>query len=151
MILSGHSILRANIITPFEFKQSKNGMSYGVSYAGYDVRVRIPEGYLDIEPGEFKLAVTFEHFTMPSDLLGVVHDKSTWARQGLAVQNTVIEPGWRGYLTLELTNHSKERIVVVDGDPIAQIIFHLLDEPALLPYTGKYQDQPNVPVPAKFE
>jgi dCTP deaminase len=94
-----------------------------------------------LAPGEFVLASTAEMFCMPDDVLGVVHDKSSWARRGLAAQNTVIEPGWRGFLTLELTNHGKEPLWLERGVGIVQVIFHLLDEPAAHPYRGKYQDQ----------
>lgn len=88
---------------------------------------------------------------MPIDLLGRVADKSTLARRGLAVQNTIIEPGWRGYLTLELSNHGRDAIEIVAGMPIAQIIFDVLDEPAERPYAGKYQDQRAGAVPARVE
>jgi dCTP deaminase len=54
----------------------------------------------------------------------------------LTVQNTVIEPGWRGYLTLELTNHGPNRLEIPAGSPIAQIIFEMLDEPTEQPYRG---------------
>lgn len=86
---------------------------------------------------------------MPTDVIGVVHDKSSWARRGLAVQNTVIEPGWRGFLTLELTNHGTRKLHIPKGCPIAQIVFHRLDEPAARPYDGRYQDQPPGPQPAR--
>ena len=63
----------------------------------------------------------------------------------------MIEPGWRGYLTLELTNHGEREIRVAGGTPIAQIIFHLLDAPAEHPYAGKYQDQRQGPQAAILE
>jgi dCTP deaminase len=113
-------------------------MTYGVGPAGYDVRVREE---LELPPGGFSLASTVEHFDMPRDLLGIVHDKSTWARMGLALQNTVVEAGWRGWLTLELTNHGRDTLRIKAGSPIAQIILHLLDEPTEAAYAGKYQDQ----------
>jgi dCTP deaminase len=93
----------------------------------------------------FKLASTVEEFNIPDDVMGVVHDKSSWARKGLCVQNTVIEPGWRGFLTLELSYHGDKFLIVEKGDPIAQIIFHQLDEPTYEPYDGKYQDQASGP------
>ena len=83
---------------------------------------------------------------MPKNILGVAHDKSTWVRRGLTVQNTVIDPGWCGHLTLEISNHGKERLVIKLGDPIAQIVFHLLDMPSLYAYDGKYQNQERGPV-----
>ena len=63
---------------------------------------------------------------MPSDVLGQVCDKSTWARRGVAVQNTIIEPGWRGYLTVELTNHSGEPFGVADLAPWYDRVEHVL-------------------------
>jgi dCTP deaminase len=122
-------------------------MSYGLSYAGYDVRIRES---IELPTGCFSLASTIERFITPDDCIGIVHDKSTWARRGLAVQNTVIEPGWRGYLTLELTNHGRETLFLAEGDPICQIVYHKLDQ-AVRGYAGKYQDQPAKPVEAKHE
>ena len=80
---------------------------------------------------------------MPRDCLAYVKDKSTWARLGVLVQNTVIEPGWRGHLTLELSCEGNGTIHIPAGSPIAQIVFHKLDEPTEQPYPedGKYQDQ----------
>jgi dCTP deaminase len=137
-VLGGNAIGLAKILSPFSDRQVQNGMSFGKSYAGYDIRV---DQAMKLEGKEFKLASSIEYFDMPSDVMAIVHDKSTWARRGLQVFNTVIEPGWRGYLTLELVNHSIESLSFEHGDPIAQIIFHSLDQPAENSYTGKYQDQ----------
>jgi dCTP deaminase len=123
-------------------------MSFGLGPAGYDVR--IAEG-ITVSAGQFFLASTVERFNIPNDILGKVCDKSTWARRGIAVQNTIIEPGWRGFLTLELTNHGLDRIVIEAGDPIAQIIFFRLEAATELPYAGKYQDQEAGPQPARQE
>jgi dCTP deaminase len=144
MILSAQS-LRGRIITPFEERtvHSESGMSYGLSSCGYDIRIR---EYIQVRPGVFTLASSLEHFDMPNDIVGVVADKSTLARMGIAVQNTVIEPGWRGYLTLEITNHGNRIIDMLAGSPIAQVLFHQLDSPTLQPYEGKYQNQPPKPV-----
>lgn len=148
MILSGQSIRRRGIFTPFAERTVAHGMTYGLGPAGYDVRVAET---LTLASGAWSLASTLERFEMPIDLLARVADKSTWARRGLAVQNTIIEPGWRGYLTLELSNHGPRPIEIVGGMPIAQIIFDTLDEPAERPYTGKYQNQPAGAVPARAE
>ena len=113
-------------------------MTFGLGPAGYDVRVA---ERIVLHPGGAALASTIEHFDMPADVLGKVADKSTWARLFLAVQNTIIEPGWRGHLTLELSNHGSEVLRIEPGMPIAQIILHLLDAPTEAPYNGKYQDQ----------
>ena len=150
MIASGKTIRKLGIFHPFSERTKQNGMTYGVGPAGYDVRVEFDADGIAYErwlfPGQFILASTIERFTMPTNLLGIVHDKSTWARRGVAVQNTVIEPGWCGWLTLELTNHSDKTIVIKRGDPIAQIVFHYLDEPASVAYDGKYQNQRRGPV-----
>lgn len=148
MIASAQTIRRLQPITPIEERTTYSGLSYGLSSAGYDIRIAQNR---ELQPQGFCLASSCEYFTMPNNLLGIVHDKSTWARQGLTVQNTVIEPGWTGYLTLELTNHSLNTIDIYMNMPIAQIIFHLLDEPTEQPYTGKYQYQEMGPQPAKFE
>ena len=137
------------LVSPFSERTVESGKTFGLSAAGYDVRVVVGLGnVLKLSPGGFVLAATMEHFCMPRDVIGMVHDKSSWARKGLAVQNTVIEPGWRGFLTLELTNHGEDDLFVVTGDPIAQIVFQFLDTPTEQPYTGKYQDQKYGPQPA---
>jgi dCTP deaminase len=136
------------LISPF-FEQTKHlGTTFGLSSAGYDIRVN---QVLIIEPNSMTLASSVEYFDMPSWLVAVVHDKSTWARRGIVVQNTVLEPGWRGYLTLEISNHSLEAALISKGSAIAQIVFHRLDEPTKQPYGGKYQDQRDAPQPAIFE
>jgi dCTP deaminase len=117
-----------------------------MSEAGYDVRIRQS---LWLHPlRKFRLASTVEYFTMPNNLVGVVHDKSTWARCGLSVFNTVIEPGWYGWLTLELVYHGWKPLHIPAGAGIAQVIFHETSDTAR--YTGKYQGQPNEPVRARY-
>jgi dCTP deaminase len=83
---------------------------------------------------------------MPVTLMGIVHDKSTWARKGLSVFNTVIEPGWDGFLTLELVYHGEGTLHLPAGCGIAQVVFHEVKEPAQ--YSGKYQNQEDRPVEA---
>lgn len=151
MILSAQTIraycAQGQLVKPFHERTVVGGKTFGLSAAGYDVRVEFkgpPKGRV-LSPGAFILASTVEHFYMPTNILGVVHDKSSWARRGLTVQNTVIEPGWRGYLTLELTNHDTAPLTIDQGDPIAQIVFHFLDHPTMQPYAGKYQDQQRGP------
>jgi dCTP deaminase len=144
MILSAQNIRkRKGLITPFYERTILHGFTFGLSPGGYDIRI---DKGVYVEPGRYELASSIEYFNMSLDLQANVADKSTWARKGLCVQNTIIEPGWRGYLTLELTNHSKKTIDVPAGCPIAQIVFMLLDEPTEQPYEGKYQDQEAKPV-----
>jgi dCTP deaminase len=80
-----------------------------------------------------------------------VLDKSSWARVFLSAFNTHLDPGWEGYLTVELANLSEEPIEFEEGDPLCQIKFEFLDQPTNIPYAGKYQDQPAEPVPARRE
>jgi dCTP deaminase len=137
----------ANIVDPFvPYKARFNGVSFGLSSAGYDIR--IAQDVILFPGRRFILASTIEKFNMPVDIIGIVHDKSTWARRGVAVQNTVIEPGWRGYLTLEITLHRMNFVRIKRGAGIAQIIFHRIDNNVINPYEGKYQDQKYGPVKA---
>lgn len=151
MILSAQTILRCckdtigmgkgfvPMITPFyETKEIVYGMSFGLSAAGYDIRLAQD---VRLRTDDFVLASSMERFCMPRDILGIVHDKSTLARRGLSVFNTVIEPGWEGFLTLELKNQGIDIINLEAGSPIAQIVFHFLDRPTMAPYSGKYQNQ----------
>lgn len=148
-VLSAQSIRKnSGIIQPFNQRTVFKGMTYGLSSAGYDIRIAQDTV---MTPGQFIIASSVERFNMPNNILGRVSDKSTWARQGVAVQNTIIEPGWRGHLTLELTNHSSKPIRIFLGSPIAQIIFEWLDEPTDMPYQGKYQDQEAFPITAKYD
>jgi dCTP deaminase len=133
------------MVEPFHERTVSAGMTFGLGPAGYDVRIK---QRLTLMRGEFALASTVERFAMPTDVLAKVADKSTWARRGLAVQNTIIEPGWTGWLTLELTNHGHTPIDIEAGAPIAQIIFHQLLEPTEIHYSGKYQNQADAPVAA---
>lgn len=147
-VLTGPSIIQAQPIKPYALRTKHRGMTYGLSHCGYDIRVK--QSFL-MWPGRFVLASTIEYFQMPNYLVGVVHDKSTWARRGIAVQNTVIEPGWKGYLTLEITMHAWKFVRIHAGDPIAQVLFHTLDRELNAGYDGKYQDQADEPVPAILE
>lgn len=148
MILSAQSIRALQPVTPFEERSVIRGRSYGLSAAGYDIRVAESVALM---PGDFSLASSIERFTMPDDVLALVKDKSSWARLGLSVFNTVIEPGWRGFLTLELKNQGKDILQIKRGDPIAQILFEALDAPTDKPYSGKYQNQEAGPQPARLE
>lgn len=137
-----------DMLSPFHERTEHNGMTYGLSGCGYDVRI---DQDIILAPGQFSLGSIIEHMHIPLDIMARVCDKSTWARRGLSVFNTVIEPGWRGYLTVELVNHGKDTLVIKAGDPVAQIIFERLVHPTSQPYVGKYQDQPNRPVEAIME
>ena len=145
MIRNQESLLLSKVFTPLTpEKQVCHGFSYGLSEAGYDIRIAQTIWLYPFR--RFRLASTFEYFQMPDDLVAVVHDKSSWARRGLSVFNTVIEPGWKGWLTLELVYHGWMPLKIPAFTGIAQVLFHELRHPAH--YDGKYQDQPNKPVPS---
>lgn len=135
------------------FLDNKKSMSFGLSQCGYDIRIDQmiclgPSGLSDTGIS-MRLASSLEKFNIPNDVMGVVYDKSSWARRGLSVFCTVIEPGWRGFLTLELKNMSNDPIVIPEGCPIAQVVFHRLDQECEKPYNGKYQDQQRGPQNAR--
>jgi len=165
MIINGRTLLDMAPITNMATEKYRDhGVSYGLGEAGYDIRLKqeiiFKPGFKHksgcvhslngrANEGRFVIGSTIEHFQMPSTLTGVVHDKSTWARYGLSVFNTVIEPGWHGYLTLELVYHGQKELIIPAGAGIAQVIFHRVVCPA--EYNGKYQNQEDKPVPAVFE
>ena len=146
------SLTEPKLLNPFLERQKYYGVSRGLGFAGYDVGIEFDEkGIIEdkiVEPGEFFLASTIEFFNMPNDLIAFAHDKSSWARRGITVQNTVIEPGWSGYLTLEIKNIGNEQVPIFRGQGIAQIIFHKLSNP-VNPYRGKYHNQERGPVSAR--
>jgi len=162
MIINQESLLKAAPIEGMcQSKKKFAGYSYGMSEAGYDIRIK-QEIIFDNRQGRnmiwvdgvsssgiFSLASAIERFQMPTNLTGIVHDKSTWARQGLSVFNTVIEPGWKGILTLELVYNGNGLLEIPAGVGIAQVVFHETKEHAQ--YDGKYQNQSDGPTPAKFE
>ena len=138
MIASRQTILSRKPIEPFYDRSSAYGMTYGLGPAGYDVRIAQT---LWLWPFWGRRASTIEYFRMPSDLAAEVKDKSTNARRFILVQNTFIDPGWCGYLTLELTRFLLWPVRIEKGTPIAQIVFYLLDEPTDQPYRGRYFNQ----------
>ncbi len=148
MIINGKELYRVNpIIGMSDRKHKFSGASWGLSEAGYDIRVKQD---LILSPEKrFILASAEEEFDMPDTLVGIVHDKSTHARRGISVFNTVIEPGWKGYLTLEIVYHGDETIHIKRGTGIAQVLFHRVSEP--VEYNGKYQNQADRPVDAILE
>lgn len=147
MILSGETIRKRDFIVPFYERTVCNGMSFGLGPAGYDVRLRQT---LILKPGDFTLASIVEHITMPDDLVGYVFDKSTLARLGVSLFNTIVEPGWVGYLTLEVSHHGRNAVLLPAGSPIAQVVFHRTDKKCV-GYDGKYQNQGKAPVGAKYD
>jgi dCTP deaminase len=99
--------------------------------------------YFLLPPHSYALGVTIETFHMPSDVLGICTGKSTYARCGLIVNTTPLEPGWRGRLVLEFSNSADLPVRLYAGEGIAQAVF-FQGETCATSYAdraGKYQDQ----------
>ena len=95
-----------------------------------------------IPPQSFILAATREYIELPNDLAAFVEGRSSIGRMGLFIQNaSVVVPGFRGTLTLELYNANILPIRLRAGRKICQLIFFQMDQPAGKPYQGKYQNQ----------
>lgn len=146
MFVNRNSLLvAAPIKNMFPQQHKAHGTSFGLGSAGYDIRISETVTFVAGNQfprytitqwdgsggkggkGRFVLASSMEIFQMPHDLVGTVRDKSTWARQGLSVFNTVIEPGWNGILTLELVFNGSHNLVIPAGSGIAQILFGRLE------------------------
>lgn len=147
MIILGEEIFKRRVIFPptEHTVHEETGLTYGASFAGYDIRIKQD---VMLDPGEFTLASSYDRFAVPPDLIGFVCDKSSLARMGLFVGVGVIEPGWQGWLTLELKNQGNNQLFVMAGQPIAQIVFHRVDG-NVVSYGGRYQNQPDEPTEAK--
>lgn len=163
MVINGRPLLLAKpIVGMLTTKERAHGVSHGLGEAGYDIRIKQDIWFRPGDQGEdiiyrdgdrlrgrFTLASAIEEFDMPPDMVGVVHDKSTWARKGLSVRNTVVEPGWRGFLTLELVYDAGGWLHIPAGSGIAQVLFHKLVTPSA--YEGKYQGQEDGIVEARHD
>lgn len=162
MFVNRNSLLvAAPIKSMFPYQLKVWGTSYGLSCAGYDIRimeevcfthspngstwhvVKNRNGTCKGGKGRFCLASSMEEFQMPKDLVGTVRDKSTWARQGLSVFNTIIEPGWNGFLTLELVFNGSKSLTIPAGAGIAQVLFGRLECDGDYG-DGKYQNAPGL-------
>lgn len=150
-------------------------VSYGTSSYGYDIRCANefkiftnvnnslvdpknfdPDCFVDVEgdyciipPNSFALARTVEYFRIPVDVLAICMGKSTYARCGIIVNVTPLEPGWEGYLTLEFSNTTPLPAKIYANEGCAQILFLGGDQPCATTYKdrgGKYQNQENKPV-----
>ena len=170
--------LEHGMIEPFVDSQVREGViSYGVSSYGYDIRVAdefkiftanpyntvVDPKHLDersltsfkgdvciIPPNSFALAVTIEHFRIPRGVLGITTGKSTYARVGVITNVTPLEPGWAGYVTLEISNTTPLPAKIYANEGIAQVVFFEADEPCEISYAdkkGKYQDQVGIVLP----
>lgn len=151
-------------------------ISYGVSSFGYDVRcsnefkvftninsavvdpknfdansfVDVKSDVCVIPPNSFALARTIEYFKIPRKVLTICLGKSTYARCGIIVNVTPLEPEWEGHVTLEFSNTTNLPAKIYAGEGVAQMIFLESDEDCEVSYRdrgGKYQGQTGVTLP----
>jgi dCTP deaminase len=138
------------MIEPFEPHQvrhvdSQRVISFGTSSYGYDVRCA-PE----FKIFSFALARTVEYFRIPRSVLTICLGKSTYARCGIIVNVTPLEPEWEGHVTLEFSNTTTLPAKIYANEGIAQMIFFESDEVCETSYAdrgGKYQGQRGVTLP----
>lgn len=95
-----------------------------------------PDHHMYLHAGDFWLATTVETVHIPTDLVAMVNGKSSLARKGLVIHQTAgfIDPGFRGQITLELSNVSAKPIKLTTWMPICQLVFMQMESPALRPY-----------------
>ena len=166
-----------NMISPFENKQVRgNKISYGLSSFGYDARVsnefkiftNINSEIVDpknfkinnfiskkgeeciIPPNSFALSSTVEYFRIPNDVMVICLGKSTYARCGIIVNVTPLEPSWEGNVTLEFSNSTPLPAKIYANEGAAQFIFLKGNEKPDITYAdrnGKYMKQSGVTLP----
>lgn len=169
--------LEHGMIDPFVEKQQRQGViSFGVSSYGYDMRVAnefqiftnvnsmvvdpknfTPENVVKFEgdvcyvpPNSFALARSVEYFRIPRNVLCITVGKSTYARAGIVTNVTPFEPGWEGYVTLEISNTTPLPAKIYANEGIAQVLFFEADDECEVSYAdrkGKYQGQVGVTPP----
>ena len=173
---SEHGIIEP--FEPGQVRHTENGrvISYGTSSYGYDIRcadefkiftninsaivdpknfdsnsfVDIKADVCIIPPNSFALARTVEYFRIPRNVLTICLGKSTYARCGIIVNVTPLEPEWEGHVTLEFSNTTPLPAKIYANEGVAQVIFIKSDEVCETSYRdrdGKYQGQTGVTLP----
>jgi dCTP deaminase len=107
------------------------------------------DDHILIPPNSYVLGRSIEYFRMPDDVLGLVLGKSTYARSGIIVNVTPLEPGWEGHVTIEVGNGTSLPAKVYAEEGIAQVVF-LHGDPPEVSYAekkGKYQHQKGITLP----
>jgi dCTP deaminase len=99
------------------------------------------EGYFIIPPNSYALGVSVEHFSIPNNITGVAIGKSTYARCGIIVNVTPLEAGWKGYLTIEISNSCSNDVKIYPNEGILQLLFLRGDTCNTSYNDGKYQNQ----------
>lgn len=108
------------------------------------------DDYFVIPPYGFALGKTFEYFRIPRDVIVICLGKSTYARCGLIVNVTPLEPGWEGYVTLEFSNTTPFPVKIYVNEGICQFIFFQSNYACDIAYnekSGKYMNQMDIVLP----
>jgi dCTP deaminase len=108
-----------------------------LSAAGYDLRAGAT---FTIPLGKIELVHTMERVELPADIAGQILIRSSFAREGLVGSFALVDPGFRGQLTLAFLNMGKTDVAIAEGERIAQLVLTRLETPAKKPYSGRYQD-----------
>jgi dCTP deaminase len=165
------------MIEPFVEAQVRDGViSYGLSSYGYDMRVAdefkvftnvfnvvvdpknfsqrsfvdIQADYCDIPPNSFALTRSVELFRIPRKVACIVMGKSTYARCGIIINVTPLEPEWVGHITIEISNTTPLPARIYANEGIGQVLFLESDEECQISYAdkkGKYQQQQGIVLP----
>ncbi|MGB9715037.1 MAG: dCTP deaminase [Thermodesulfovibrionales bacterium] len=168
------------MIEPFSDKQIREGVvSYGLSSYGYDMRIADEfkiftnihntiidpkalkqESFIDfkgpiciIPPNSFALGRSVEYFRIPRETIAICLGKSTYARCGIIINVTPLEPEWEGYVTIEISNTATLPAKIYANEGIAQLLFLGAFEVCEKSYSdkaGKYQSQKGITL-AKVE
>jgi dCTP deaminase len=109
--------------------------------AGVDLRV---DRAIRIRPGKQVLVATIEHVELSEDLVGILHIRSSLAREGLVASLALVDPGFRGQLTVSLYNAGDRLVSLRRGERCIQITLIRLNMPSSRKYSGKYQDSRGV-------
>ena len=152
LISYGVSSYGYDVICSNEFKVFTNIHSAIVDPKSFDEKsfVNIESDVCVIPPNSFALARTIEYFKIPRNVLTVCLGKSTYARCGIIVNVTPLEPEWEGHVTLEFSNTTNLPAKIYAGEGVAQMLFFESDEECETSYKdrgGKYQGQTGVTLP----
>ncbi len=109
--------------------------------AGYDLRASMD---VAIPPGEHRLVATLERVELGHDIAGTLHIRSSLARAGIIASLALVDPGFRGQLTISLFNAGTEPFRMSKGDRFLQMVLHQLSSKSTRSYRGKYQDSQGI-------
>ena len=138
-VLSDSQILKS--LKKGEIKLEPNDLSTCLNPAGYDLRSLKT---VTIKPKEYELVATLETVELDLNIVAFMHIRSSLAREGIIGSFAVIDPGFRGQLTLHLQNVSNKEITIKEKERIVQIVFHNLSGKANKGYNGSYQNSKGV-------